>query len=107
MSKQTITLVGEDTERLLGMLRAMSGELEVDVVEDHPTTGDPMQDIVFFLDRISSHLARQDRKMSKFTSIESKLSRISLSLDRLVQIQQERLDFEREQAREEGLRIQK
>lgn len=114
MSKQTVTLSGEDAERVVGMLRSLSGEFEVDLIEDTPGTGDFRGDVVFYLDRIASHLARQDRKLSKLTQIESKLSRMSISMEQFVIIQKdrleldrERLEFEREQAKERALHIQK
>lgn len=105
--KHTITLVGEESDRVVGALRSIAGQFDVDMVEDDPNTGDPAADVVFFLDRISMKLGRIDRRLSKLSAIDSTLSQVAMALDQLVIVQRERLEFEREQAKERALHIQK
>lgn len=112
--KRSLTISGDDADRLYGAIRALSGEFEVDLVEEPSYSENPMNDIVFFLDRMANHSSRIDRKLSKLSPIESKLSRISLSLEALVVVQRERLDLERErfafdqkQAQERALVVRK
>lgn len=112
--KRTVILTGDDTDQVFAALRGIAGEFDVDLVEEPSYADDPMQDIVFWLDRLASHTGRMNRKLSKMTSIDSKLSRISLTLENLAIIQQERLslererfEFERKQAQDRALRIQK
>lgn len=85
--RHKLEITGNDAKELIGMLRAMGVDLDVEVLEDSGPSIDPMDDLVFYAERISSHLLRLSSASTTLRAIDNKLAGIRSAMESIAESQ--------------------
>lgn len=105
--RYNVTITGDESDEIIAMLREIGAEREVDVVSSQAPSPNPVDDIIFYLDRINTNLMRITSSTRHIRTIDNKLMRVAGALERIADAQEALARIERDRRDEEILRLRK
>ena len=105
--RHKVTISGDDADEVLAYLRTVGADLDVDIADQTEPSLNPLDDIVFYLDRLSAHALRSSSTPRYLRAIDTKLFRIASSLERIAEAQERMARIEQDRRDEEILRLRK
>src|SRR6478609_3123957 len=103
--RHRIEIVGDDADVLIGMLRDMTADMNVEVIEQVGPSIDPMDDIAFYVERMNAHLIKLTGMVATVRNMDSKLMRIRDASERNLDVAQQTLGYIKADHDTEMLRI--
>lgn len=73
---------GDDADEIMGILRSIGANKNVDITEERDPVVDPLEAMVHYLSRISNHLNRISRDLQSLSTTNVKLDYIGEVIER-------------------------